>query len=308
MDAQLSKRYAERMHHDPTHDEFVSKWLSNIKREKYPCKPVIGIVNGWMSAQQKNQWYADALSKGLHTFSYDSRGQGESPKKGEMNSIQGAIDANKIISKGFEEYDKICIKKGGEKAIKILQGNCVGTMTLAAMFAGGLPLSSEISGTILISPVSTFNLPLPLKMTFFLPVWFAQFAIEKVAPIFTKLAVPGNESESSRNEALERLQGINYELAIKQARQIFWKENVSEYWKHINVPSLILVGNSDPIVKIKHSYDPYNQLKYPIWIELDAPDHLLLEGNIDYLKNIIPKFANDPWGVYDEFKHISPYT
>ncbi|MCE7735366.1 MAG: hypothetical protein GPJ54_10845 [Candidatus Heimdallarchaeota archaeon] len=308
MGTKLRKSQHDRLYHDELHQQFVSKWHTDITKQKKTCKPAMGIINGWMSAHQKNQWYADALSKGIHTFSFDSRGQGKSPKSGKLNSIQGAMDANSIISAAFDQYDQICMKKSGEKANKILQGNCVGTMALAALFAGDLPLASEIAGTILISPVSTFNLPLPLKMTFFLPEWFAKFAIEKIAPTFTKIAVPGDESETSRSEAMSRLKEIDPKIAIKQAQQIFWKENVTNYWKHIKVPSLILVGNSDPIVKLRDSYDAYNRLPYPIWLELDAPDHLLLEGNIDYLSEIIPRFANDPWALYEEFKHISPHT
>ncbi|MFV2015532.1 MAG: alpha/beta fold hydrolase, partial [Candidatus Heimdallarchaeota archaeon] len=279
----LGKSQRDRVLHDKLHARFVSKWLTDINLRSDWCKPAMAIINGWMSEHQKNQWYADALSHGLHTFSFDSRGQGKSPKEGELNAIQGAIDANSIILKGFNQYDQLCVKNHDKKSIKILQGNCVGTMALAALFAGQLPLASQISGTILISPVSSFNLPFPLNMTFFLPEWLVQFAIEKVAPTFSQIAVPGEESEISRKEALSRLQGMDPKVAIKQARQIFWKENVSDYWKHIKIPSLILVGNSDPIVKIRDSYDPFNRLPYPIWIELDAPDHLLLEDNVEYL-------------------------
>lgn len=299
-----SSMLRDRLFHDDTHKSFITKWLTDIKRNK--PSPAMAIINGWMSAHQKNQWYADALSEQMDIFSFDSRGQGGSPKTGKLNAIQGAIDANKLISDAFNEYDRISKKNGKGNSNKIIQGNCVGTMSVAALFAGKLPLASQIDGTILISPVSTFQLPLPIKLTFFLPEWFVGFAIRKIAPTFAKLSVPGEESDDSRDEAMSRLQGIDPKIAVKQTRQIFWKENVSKYWEAIKVPSLILVGNSDPIVKIHHSFEAFDKLPYPIWIELDAPDHLLLEGNIDYLGKLIPKFAKDPWGVYEEFKHLRP--
>ncbi len=299
-----SNRLRDRLFHDDTHNKFVMKWLTNINRSK--PSPAMAIINGWMSAHQKNQWYADALSDQMNIFSFDSRGQGGSPKTGRLNAVQGAIDANKLISDAFREYDEISLKMGNGKSNKIIQGNCVGTMSVAALFAGKLPLASQIDGTILISPVSTFQLPLPIKLTFFLPAWFVGFAIRNIAPTFAKLSVPGNESDDSREEAMSRLKGIDPKIAVRQTRQIFWKENVSKYWEFVKVPSLILVGNSDPIVKIQHSFEAFDKLPYPIWIELDAPDHLLLEGNIDYLSKLIPKFAKDPWEVYEEFKHIGP--
>ena len=80
----------------------------------------------------------------------------------------------------------------------------------------------------------------------------------------------------------------------------------SSFRKIFTHPSLILVGNSDPIVKIEHSFEAYDKLPYPIWLELDAPDHLLLESNIDNLSKLIPKFANDPWEFYEENKHLKP--
>ena len=129
---------------------------------------------------------------------------------------------------------------------------------------------------------------------------------KNIAPTFAKLSVPGDDSDDSRKEAMSRLNGIDPSVAVRQTRQIFWKENVSKYWESIKVPSLILVGNSDPIVKIQHSFEAFDKLPYPIWFELDAPDHLLLESNIEHLSTIIPKFANDPWKFYEEHKHLKP--
>ncbi|OLS26857.1 MAG: hypothetical protein HeimC2_13900 [Candidatus Heimdallarchaeota archaeon LC_2] len=299
-----SKKLYDRLHNDKTHQHFVTKWLTKINRNYTP--PAMAIINGWMSEHYKNQWYAEILSKNMNIFSFDSRGQGNSPKSGQLNAIQGAIDASTLVFDAFQTYDEISKKNGDPKANKILQGNCVGTMSVAALFAGKLPLASQIDGTILISPVSTFSLPFPIKLTFFLPVWFVGFAIKNIAPTFAKLSVPGEESDDSRNEAMSRLNKIDPKIAVKQTRQVFWKENVSKYWKHVKVPSLILVGNSDPIVKIHHSFEAYDKLPYPIWLELDAPDHLLLERNMDSLGKLIPEFAKDPWSVYEEYKYLRP--
>ena len=294
-----------RVFNDESHNRFVTKWLTPLDKTKL-SNPSMAITNGWMSEHHKNQWYADALSDNVNVFAYDSRGTGDSPKEGELNAFQSGIDANSVIGRAFDQLDTMAKEQGIEPGNKILQGNCIGTMTLASLFSGKLPLAKRTDGTILISPVSTFSLPILLKMTYFLPVWFVDFAIKYVAPTVAGMVVPGEDSESSRQEALGRARKLIPPVAVKQTRQVFWKENVTHAWKHINVPSLILVGRHDPLVKLEHSFDPYNRLPYPIWMELKAPDHLILEDNIEELKVVLPKFMNDPWGFYEEFKYLKP--
>jgi pimeloyl-ACP methyl ester carboxylesterase len=287
------------------HDKFVGKWLHSLEKQG-PSKPVIAIQNGWQAEYHQNQWYADELRNDLTIYAYDTRGNGQSPKSGDLHATQLAIDANSIIGKAFDKLDNITSHNKIEPGNKILQGNCIGTMPIAALFAAKLPLSKRVDGTVLISPVSSLSLPPILKMGYFFPVWMLRFAIRYLAEPIANKVTPGEDSEFTRKEAIKRAKKIIPEVALKQAKQVFWKQNVSNYWKHIRVPSLLLVSKNDPIVKLEDSIDPFNRLPYPIWYELKAPDHMLLEGNIELLKEVIPKFVNNPWDFYEEHKHLKP--
>lgn len=285
------------------YDQFIGAWLHELTPDLL-AQPAMSITNGWQARYRENQWYADAL--GLPIYAYDSRGQGKSPKEGPLDAVQWGIDANVVVSRAFDHFDQLASQQGIEPHNKILQGNCMGTMALAAIYAGRMSLADRVDGVILISPVSSFSLPRILQPIIFLPTWFGRFAVNYLAPIFAKMAVPGEESEFSRNKAMARVRALDIPAAARQAKQMFWRENVGKYWKYIHVPSLILVGSNDPMVHVSQTAEVYHQLKYPIWIHLDAPDHSLLEDNIDYLAQIIPEFNKDPWGFYEKNRHLHP--
>jgi len=287
------------------YDHFVGKWLHDLSEQDL-SNPAMSITNGWMAKHMENKWYADTMRDKMTMFAYDSRGQGESIKQGELDAIQGAIDANYVIGQAFSKFDQLAEERGVEPGNKILQGNCIGAMTVAALYAGRFNIAQQSAGALLISPVSTFDLPLVVKTAYFFPPFVGKWAIKYLGEPVAKMMVSGEDSEFSRQKALERLNSIDIDAALKQAKQIFWRENVEKLWKYIDVPTLMLVSDSDPLTKLEQSAEVYHALKYPIWLQLKAPDHLLLEGNIDYLSDLIPKFAADPWSVYEDFKDITP--
>ena len=169
----------------------------------------------------------------------------------------------------------------GNSQNRIIQGNCLGAMTIASMFEGKLEVAKQTDGVILISPVSNFSLPLKIKFTYFLPRWLSDFVVRYLAdPVMNSIS-PGEDSEHARSSAIDRLLRLDVDAALRQVKEIFWKEDVSNYWNSIDVPALIYVGHHDPVVKYKHSIHPFEQLKYPIWMELEASDHFLLEPNIE---------------------------
>jgi len=286
-------------------DQFVYSWLHPFESLD-PTNPVMSITNGWGARHHENQWWADEMYPKMGMFAYDSRGQGDSIKTGELDAIQGAIDANRLVGQAFDEFDRKAMEAGVEPGNKIIQGNCIGAMTVSALFAGKFDIAKRAAGTILISPVSTFNLPTVAKSTYFMPSWMATWAIRYLAEPLAKMMVSGDESEFSRQKALERVRKMDVDAALKQSRQIFWKENVEKLWSQIDVPSLMLVSPADPLTRIEESADVYHRLKYPIWMELEAPDHLILEDNINFLRELVPRFAAHPWEVYEEYKHIVP--
>jgi len=179
-------------------------------------------------------------------------------------------------------------------------------MGVCASFAGKFDIAKRADATILLSPVSTFSLPFPIKISPFVPPIVLTFFIRFLAEKIVHMVAPGEDSEFSRQEALRRARAMDPKQAIEQAKDLFYKEDVSNFWKTVKVPSLIFVGEHDPLVKLEHSFDAFQKLPYPIWYKLEAPDHLLLESNMHHLKNTIPKFAKDPWKFYEEHQHLSP--
>lgn len=288
-------------------DEFVGRWLVNLEEQDLN-NPIIGIINGWMAEHSENQWYADSLANDLSIFAFDSRGQGQSPKSGRMDAVQGAIDANYIISKAFAEYDWLVDQSDrvSQPANKILQGSCIGTMPIAALFAGRLPLHEQIDATILISPIAKFSPPTILKIGYFIPLWLASFVKNYLTVPIANMLFPGEDSQFSRDVALDRVNKLHPPSALQQAKELLWKEDVSNFWNYVNVPSLILVSSTDPLTPIDLSVDVYHKLPFPIWFELEAPDHLILEDNWEYLQQKIPEFARDPWDFYERYKHLEP--
>ena len=285
--------------------DFVGEWLHD-PQEIDVSNPVMSITNGWGAQHMENKWYADELFPDLAIYAYDSRGQGESTKHGKLDAVQGAIDANFLLSRAFNDIDHKATELGVSPGNKIIQGNCIGAMTVAALYAGKFPVTRQSDGVILISPVSTFDLPAVAKMTYFLPSWAAKWAIKYLAVPMANFMVSGEESEFSRQKALQRLYRIDVDAALRQVKQIFWRENVSPYWSHIDVPALMIVSPNDPLTRIEDSAAVYDKLQYPIWLELEAPDHLILEENIDFLRKFIPRYAREPWAVYEEYKDITP--
>jgi pimeloyl-ACP methyl ester carboxylesterase len=130
--------------------------------------------------------------------------------------------------------------------------------------------------------------------------------IHNLGPKLAKHFVSGEESEDSRRKAIERMQRYDIKAGIRQVRQIFWKENVSKLWGTLDKPVLILVSPNDPVTPRDDSAKVFDLLRYPIWMELEVPDHMLLEDNVEFLSEFIPRFTRDPWGVYEENKHLRP--
>ena len=62
------------------------------------------------------------------------------------------------------------------------------------------------------------------------------------------------------------------------------------------------------MVKYEHSVHPLEHLNYPIWMELEASDHFLLEPNIDRITELNTEFARDPWEFYERYKGNRPNT
>ncbi|RMG37039.1 MAG: hypothetical protein D6732_07460 [Methanobacteriota archaeon] len=296
---------SHRLKEQNDHHLFNRRWLVDLKEADLSL-PAYAIINGWMAYIESNQWFQDELKGKVNIFSYEARGTGKSPKNGRLDPVQYAIDADRIIGEAFKEYDQLAKEQGITPGSKIIQANCMGTLPLATMFAAKLPLSRKVDGVVLLSPVSTFNLPWKIKFGFFVPPLLAKVLRRYVAPIVVRKIAPKEESERSRQESLKRLNSIDLGVAGKQAREVLWKADVTPFWKTIKVPALILVSDSDPLVRLEESVEVYHRLPFPIWMQMTAPDHLILEDNIDKVKVFLPEFAANPWNFYEKNKHRKP--
>ncbi|MDH5401611.1 MAG: alpha/beta hydrolase [Candidatus Heimdallarchaeota archaeon] len=296
-------QWRKRVENTPNdYSKFIGEWLVDIEKQDI-SKPALGIINGWQARYSENQWYAEALKDYMSIYAYDSRGQGNSPKDGKLDAVQGAIDANAILTKSFDEYDRVSIDSGLSISNKSIQAHCAGGMSAAALFAGRFPIADRLSSLILLSPVNTFNLPVFIKPIYFLPAKLVRFATRYIAPsVINKVQA----SEESRRNAMQRLSRIDINAGVRQSKAIFWKENVEKYWKYVKVPTLIFVSRKDPVTTIEESKEVFDCLPFGIWWELKADDHFILESNIELIKKILPEFTSDPWGFYDKYKSNSP--
>ncbi len=296
---------SHRLNRHDDYGNFNRRWLVDLQNADLSL-PAYAIMNGWMAYIESNQWFQDELMGIVNIFSYEARGTGRSPKNGRLDPVQNAIDANRLIGEAFAQYDRLAHQQGIEPQGKYIQANCMGTLALASMFAAKLPLHRKIDGTVLLSPVSKFNLPWKIKFGFFMPPSLSKVLRRYLAPIVVKRIVSKEESERSRQEALKRLNQVDLDVAARQAREVLWKADVSSFWKAIKVPALILVSDSDPLVKLEESAEVYWKLPYPIWMRMKAPDHLILEDNIEIVKEMIAEYTKDPWAFYERNKDMQP--
>ena len=116
----VSHRWLKRIKEsdDEKYDLFARKWLTDV--DNNIGNPSIFILNGWQAWISQNQWYADAQKEYLNVFAYDSRGQGDSPKHGRMDTLQNAIDAQNIIGPEIDRIDKMAEEQDIERQNKIL--------------------------------------------------------------------------------------------------------------------------------------------------------------------------------------------
>jgi pimeloyl-ACP methyl ester carboxylesterase/MFS family permease len=304
---------AHRWYRDFNNLEFVykqifGKWLTPLteKRLRMDC---FLLVNGWLANHQDNYPITKEISHLTNVFSYDARGSGKSIRSGPMTVKQAALDMNYIFMKALQERRKLAESygiKSRELGKVFLMGSCIGGLPIAAAYAAKLPITKHVAGIVIISPISKFIPHNIVKSLYFLPPvviyllkrWFALPIIDKV--------LPGEQSSDTKQLAIKRTQRIDPYATTRHAREFLWKGEVRNAWKYISVPALLLVGENDPVASLASSAEVYENLQFPIWVKLDAPSHLLLEYNLEYMKENFSSFTKSPRRFYRKYKDSKP--
>lgn len=290
------------------YEHIFGKWLTPMikKRLHMDC---FFLVNGWLANYYDNYPLTKKISYLANVFSYDIRGTGKSIRSGPMTVKQAALDMNHIFMKALQER-KILADSYGLKDIDtgnvFLLGSCIGGLPIAAAYAAKLPITKHVAGIVIISPISKF-IPYKLAKTlYFLPPLVIALLKKWLAlPIINKV-LPGEDASDIKQLAITRIKRIDPFVTTRHAREFLWKGDVKDAWKYISVPTLLLVGDNDPVASLESSAEVYQNLKYPIWVKLNAPSHLLLEYNLKYMHKNFPSFTKDPAQFFKDHMASKP--
>ena len=74
-----------------------------------------------------------------------------------------------------------------------------------------------------------------------------------------------------------------------------WKSDVGNVWSSIYCPTMIIIGKNDPLTSRSKINRITRKIKNSVLITLNAPSHLLLEYNIEWLRDNFSRFVTDPW-------------
>lgn len=288
--------------------QIFGKWLTPMTKKRLQMDSFL-LVNGWLANHYDNYPLTKKLSHLTNVFSYDVRGTGKSIQFGPMTVKQAALDMNHVFMRALHERKMLADSYGlkdSDMGKVFLMGSCIGGLPIAAAYAAKLPITNHVVGIVILSPISKFIPHKLVKSLYFLPPlviallknWFALPIINKV--------LPGEDTSDTKQLAIRRVKRIDPFVTTRHAREFLWKGDVKDAWKYISVPTLLLVGDTDPIASLKSSAEVYQNLKYPIWVKLIAPSHLLLEYNLEYMQKNFPSFTKDPAQFYKDHMLFKP--
>jgi pimeloyl-ACP methyl ester carboxylesterase len=282
--------------------QIFGKWLTPMIKKRLQMDCFL-LVTGWLSNHHDNYPLTKKLSHLTNVFSYDVRGTGKSIRSGPMTVKQAALDMNHIFMKVLQERKMLADSyelKDSDIGKVFLLGSCIGGLPIAAAYAAKLPITKHVAGIVILSPISKFIPHKLVKFLYFLPPFVISLLKEWFAlPIINKV-LPGEDSSDTKQLAIKRVKRIDPFATTRHAREFLWKGDVKDAWKYISVPTLLLVGNNDPVASLESSVEVYQNLRYPIWVKLNAPSHLLLEYNLDYMHKNFPSFTKDPAQFYKD--------
>ncbi len=290
------------------YDQLFGKWLTPLTKERL-SKDSFFVVNGWLAHHSDNNPLTDKISDLFNVFAYDARGLGKSSRFGPLTVKQTALDMNYIFVKylqlrlEFANHHNIDTSELGKV---FLMGSCIGGLPIAAAYATKLPITRYVTGILIISPISSFKPHKLIRPMYFLPPIIIQIFKKWLAKPMLDFVLPKENAKDTKELALKRVGRIDPQVTTRQAREFLWKGNVYDAWKYITVPTILLVGDKDPVAPLESSLDVYKQLKYPIWLKLNAPSHLILEYNIEYLRSNFLSFTNDPFLFFKKNQHLRP--
>lgn len=274
-------------------DQIKGKWLAPLTKANI-SKPTFFIINGWMAYAEDNLDLYTQVSDMVTVFAYDYRGIGQSTRNGNMTVTHAALDTNHLFVGAINQKDKQAREWGINPGSNFVMASCMGTITLAAMYAYNLPLCKLIAGNILISPVSKIRVNPIITSLYFLPEKLVQFTSKYLSEPFIKIVFKGDDAEDARNQSRDRVKRITSTKVIKHAQQYMWKSDVGSAWASIDKPTMIIIGENDPLTSIPKTKRIARKIKNSVLVKLEAPSHLLLEYNIEWLRDNFSRFIQDP--------------
>ncbi len=275
-------------------DQIRGKWLSPLTKENI-SKPSFLLINGWMAYAEDNYELYSKVSDLVNVFAYDYRGIGQSTRNGDMTVTHAALDVNHLFVEAINQKEIQARDWGIIPGENIIMASCMGCITLAAVFAYNLPLCKLISGNILISPISKIRVNPIMTSLYFLPEKFLKFTSKYLSEPFIKMIFSGDNAEDARNQSRERVKRIASSKVIKHAQQYMWKSDVGSAWSSIDKPTMIIIGQNDPLTSLNKIKKIARKIKHSYLVELKAPSHLLLEYNLEWLRDNFSRFISDPW-------------
>ncbi len=260
--------------------DLFGTWLTP-RLELDTNKPTLFLVNGWMGTHKDNLQYIDFFEGKFDIFGLDNRGSGKSTLEGDLDVVQFALDLNYVLLGALDE-------KFGKKAVEsgtvILQASCAGTLPVAVMYADKFPITKFITHLVLISPESKVYVKSSIKIFYYTPVWLAKIIRKGLLPLILNILFFGKKRADARRVTRERLDSLDLHVAQRQVKQFLKKADVSELWESITVPTLILIGQNDKVVPPRLSKEVASQIPNSSLLELTAPDHLLVEYNVGFVR------------------------
>lgn len=248
-----------------------------------------------MAYAEDNRDLYNQVSDLVNVFAYDYRGIGKSTRNGDMTVTHAALDVNHLFIEVINQKEKQAKEWGISTGPNFIMASCMGSITLAAVYAYNLPLCKLISGNILISPVSKIRVNPIITSLYFLPEKLVQFTSKYLSEPFIRIVFKGDNAEDARNQSRDRVKRITSSKVIKHAQHFMWRSDVGSAWSSINKPTMIIIGENDPLTSEPRTKRIARKIKNCVLIKLDAPSHLLLEYNVEWLRDNFSRFVADPW-------------
>ncbi len=231
-------------------------------------------VHGWGSSCLNYRYLMKYLSPYFRIVAYDLKGHGESAKDDD------SYDLGMFTEELAQMIDQIQPKN------LVLIGHSMGT----AIVMNYLSLNqSRVKAAVILSGAANFREPLPKIFP-----WLLFRMDEKIKKIIVSFAMSFTSSKSVpielKNALKEQIARVPYHVMRKSLLNTVFAWKRAENLKKIKTPTLLMVGDKDILIKIRHAIELSALLPNSRLIILpDSKHDILLDKGID-VSNLIEEF------------------